>query len=159
MNNKGFTVVELIASFALVMVISVFLFEVLIDVKDIYVETTLKTSIQEKMGIISKNIKNVLPPVGSKVSGSGNSYSITNYKDGKETSGIILSYDANDANYVMVANQKFTLPSTVSIDINGSSMSNTCSGVNCYLKLYLVLVSDNLSTPYIYDVVYYYSTY
>ena len=30
MNNKGFTVVELITSFALTMIITVFLFEVLI---------------------------------------------------------------------------------------------------------------------------------
>ena len=65
MNKKAFTVVELIASFALTMIISVFLFEVLLDVKDIYVETAVKTSIQQKIGIISKNIKkNLTHPFG-----------------------------------------------------------------------------------------------
>ena len=56
MNNKGFTVVELIASFALTMVITVFLFEVLIEVKDIFADTSTKTAIQQKASIISKNI-------------------------------------------------------------------------------------------------------
>ena len=45
-KNKGFTVVELIASFALTMVIAAFLFEVLIDVKDVFAETNIKTNIQ-----------------------------------------------------------------------------------------------------------------
>ena len=33
MNNKGFTVVELIAAFSITMVISIFLFELLLEVK------------------------------------------------------------------------------------------------------------------------------
>ena len=57
MNKKGFTVIELMAAFTLTMVISIFLFELLIESKDIFIETSLKTSIQEKMGIISKNIR------------------------------------------------------------------------------------------------------
>ena len=39
MNNKGFTVVELIAAFSITMIISVFFFEILIEVKDIFLET------------------------------------------------------------------------------------------------------------------------
>ena len=52
MNNKGFTVVELIASFALTMVIAVFLFEVLIEVKDVFADTNIKTAIKQKSSII-----------------------------------------------------------------------------------------------------------
>lgn len=154
-NNKGFTVVELIASFALTMVISAFLFEVLVDVKDIFVETTLKTNIQEKMGIVSKNIKNVLPPVGSKVAGSGTTFSITNNKGGVTNSGIGLSYDNSS---VTVGGQTFNMPDTVSIN-NSSSISNSCTGTECFLKIHLQLDSPNLTKPYMYDVVYYYSTY
>ena len=76
MDNKGFTVVELIASFALTMVITVFLFEVLIEVKDIFADTSVKTAIQQKFGIISKNIENTLSTVGSSVSCSGSACTI-----------------------------------------------------------------------------------
>ena len=41
MDNKGFTVVELIASFALTMVITIFLFEVLIEVKHVFADTSI----------------------------------------------------------------------------------------------------------------------
>lgn len=68
MNSKGFTVVELIASFALTMIITVFLFEVLIEVKDTFADTSVKTAIQQQASIISKNIDNSLTPVGSSVS-------------------------------------------------------------------------------------------
>ena len=36
MNNKGFTVVELLASFTLTMIIVVFLFEIVLELKDVY---------------------------------------------------------------------------------------------------------------------------
>lgn len=154
-NNKGFTVVELIASFALTMVIAAFLFEVLIDVKDVFAETTIKTNIQEKMGIISKNIKNVLPPVGSKVTGGGTSWLISNNKNGILTTNIGLSYDEGS---VTINNQKFSMPDLVNIDMNNSSITNYCQS-DCFLKVHLELTSTNLSKPYIYDVTYYYSTY
>ncbi|MBR2840546.1 MAG: prepilin-type N-terminal cleavage/methylation domain-containing protein [Bacilli bacterium] len=154
-KNKGFTVVELIASFALTMVIAAFLFEVLIDVKDVFAETTIKTNIQEKMGIISKNIKNVLPPIGSKVIGAGTSWQISNNKNGNLNSGIGLSYDESS---VTINNQKFSMPDLVNIDMSKSSITNNCPS-DCFLKVHFELTSSNLSKPYIYDVVYYYSKY
>lgn len=158
-SNSGFTVVELIASFALTLLISAFLFEVLIDVKDVFVQTTIKTNIQQKMGIISKNIKNVIPPIGSSLSCTTSSCSITNNKDGVMTSGIGLSFDSTS---VSINGQKFKMPQTVSIDTSNSYFTlvqNSSDKNNCYLKVYLVLKSDNLTRDYIYDVVYYYSTY
>ena len=153
-NNKGFTVVELIASFSLTMIISVFLFEVLIDVKDIFVETTIKTSIQEKMGVISKNIKYNLPPVGSKVTcNDASTCFLTNNKNGVNESNINVIIQEES---VTISNQKFDMPKTVKVDLNRSSLS---VGNNCYLKLNLVLNSPNLSKPYNYSAVFYFSTY
>ena len=51
LNNKAFTVVELIASFALTMVITVLLFEIVLQVKDIYQTQTVKSAIMEKYRI------------------------------------------------------------------------------------------------------------
>ena len=58
-NKKGFTVVELIASFTLTMLISVFLFEVLIEAKDVFVETAIKTKVEKTMAVVYKNLKSI----------------------------------------------------------------------------------------------------
>ena len=54
MNNKGLTIVELIASFALISTIILILIEVLISIKDIYTETNLKTSLYIEQSNLSK---------------------------------------------------------------------------------------------------------
>lgn len=56
MNNKGFTVVELLASFTLTMVIVVFLFEIVLELKDIYINSGLKTQVVNKNAIIANNL-------------------------------------------------------------------------------------------------------
>lgn len=144
MNNKGFTVVELITSFALTMIITVFLFEVLIDVKDIFADTSTKTAIQQKASIISKNIKNILPSTGSTVSCSGASCNIN---------GKTLRIDQSNKR-VVINNQNFNMPDTVSIkDYN---LNSACKGTNCYLYVSMVLDSGNLKDEYDYSVTYYY---
>ena len=43
LDQRGFTVVELVVSFALAMIVIVFLFQVLIQVKELYVSGVIKT--------------------------------------------------------------------------------------------------------------------
>lgn len=145
-NKKGFTVVELIASFALTMIVSVFLFEVLLEVKNIFVETSIKTSIQQKVGLISKNIKLNLPH--SQITCSSSSC----------TAGSnIITVNTNS---VKVGTQNFNMPSFsgTSVTINDIALSApACSGNNCTLKVHFKLNHPNLREPYDYTVVYYYS--
>ncbi len=132
MKKNGFTVVELISSFALTMIISLFLFEVLIDVKDIFIETSVKTSIQEKLGIISKNIKSTVKNNGSNAK-----------------SKIVIGTDN-----ITVNNQKFNLPADVTI--KNKDISENCSNSECYIKVSFTLENPNLKKPYKYNAVYYY---
>lgn len=145
-NNKGFTVVELIASFALTMVITVFLFEVLIEVKDIFADTSTKTAIQQKASIISKNIQNNLSTVGSTVSCSGASCNIN---------GKTLRVD-QAGKKIVINSQNFNMPDTV--NIKNYNLNSSCDGTNCYLYVNLILSSGNLRKDYNYDVTYYYSS-
>lgn len=145
-NNKGFTVIELIASFALTMVITVFLFEVLIEVKDAFADTSVKTSIQQQASIISKNIENSLTPVGSSVSCSGSTCNIN---------GKTLQINQSN-NRVTIGGQHFNMPDTVSI--KSYALNNTCDGTNCYLYVQMTLDSGNLRKEYNFDVTYYYSS-
>lgn len=149
MNNKGFTVVELIASFALTMVITVFLFEVLIEVKDIFTDTGTKTAIQQKASIISKNIRNILPSTGATVTCTSTSTLGTCSIDGKT-----LKIDKN-ANKVIINGQNFNMPDTVKIE--SYNLSNYCSDTKCYLYVQMLLNSGNLKQKYNFDVTYYYS--
>lgn len=144
-NNKGFTVIELIASFALTMVITVFLFEVLIEVKDIFADTSVKTAIQQQASIISKNIDNSLTSVGSSVSCSGATCNIN---------GKTLQINQSN-NRVTIGGQNFNMPDTVSI--KNYTLNNTCNGTNCYLYVQMTLDSGNLRKDYDFDVTYYYS--
>ena len=146
MNNKGFTVVELIASFALTMVITVFLFEVLIEVKDIFADTSTKTAIQQKASIISKNVEHILSSTGSIISCSGNACNIN---------GKTLRIDQAEKK-VVINGQNFNMPDTV--NIKSYSLNNTCNDINCYLYVQMVLDSGNLKSEYNYDVTYYYSS-
>ncbi len=65
MNNKGFTVVELLASFTLTMIIMVFLFEIVLQLKDIYVTGALKTKIYDKNAIVAATLNDKLANINS----------------------------------------------------------------------------------------------
>ena len=145
-NKKGFTVVELVATFALTMVIVVFLFQILIDVKDIFVETSIKTNLQEKLGIISKNIKHNMPAPNVKV----DKYTVT---VGGQAFKMPDDVTINVKDIVKV---QILMPT---INVNDSSIKDECLTPNeCYLKVNLKLQSPNLSKDYEYSVVYYYTT-
>ena len=122
LNNKAFTVVELIASFALTMVITVLLFEIVLQVKDIYQTQTVKSAIMEKTAIISKNMRRILPDDGSVIpSCSGSTCTI-----GSNTVSV-------SSTQVTIGKQKFNMPKTVSI--TSSRLTTTCEGDNCFLIL------------------------
>ena len=56
MNNKGFTVVELLASFTLTMIIMVFLFEIVLQLKEVYITDALRTKIYDKNAIVATTL-------------------------------------------------------------------------------------------------------
>ncbi len=53
MNNKGFTVVELLSSFVLVMIIVVFLFEIVLELRNVYINESVRTEIVNKNAILA----------------------------------------------------------------------------------------------------------
>ncbi|MCI9233587.1 MAG: prepilin-type N-terminal cleavage/methylation domain-containing protein [Bacilli bacterium] len=55
-NQKGFTLVELIASFSLALVIMFFLFQIVITVKELYVSSGLKTEMLIRQANLERQI-------------------------------------------------------------------------------------------------------
>ncbi|MBR3229219.1 MAG: hypothetical protein IKF91_00155 [Bacilli bacterium] len=153
MNNKGFTVVELIAAFSVTMVISVFLFELLIEVKDIFIETSLKTNIEEKTAIISKNINNLLNDTSNIVNCSSNTNCTIN---GKSIS-VLQNNDKKQKDYIIIGNQKFAMPKDGDNYVKITGVDFTNDSQLTYIKISFDLTSDNLAKPYEYNVVFYYN--
>ena len=58
--KKGFTVVELIVSFSLVMVIVIFLFQIIISLKNLSTNSGVKTELLNKQSLISNEINKKL---------------------------------------------------------------------------------------------------
>lgn len=56
MNNRGFTVVELVVSFALTMIVVIFLFQVVVQIKELYISSGIRTGLLSKQAIITKTI-------------------------------------------------------------------------------------------------------
>ncbi len=55
-NKNAFTVVELIVSFSLALIIVVFLFQIVINLKNLYTNSTLKTELVNIQSLISRQI-------------------------------------------------------------------------------------------------------
>lgn len=60
MKNKGFTLVEIIVSFALTMVVVLFLFQLIITLKNVYTNNFVASNLVLKQANISKMINNDL---------------------------------------------------------------------------------------------------
>lgn len=155
MNNKGFTVVELIAAFSITMIISAFLFELLIEVKNIFVETAIKTNIQEKTAIVSKNINNLFKETGNVVSCSNKEACTIN---GKSIT-VNRNYLTRVPDKIKINNQEFSMPKDGDeyVKIKQVDFKSGGQGTEGYLKIEFDITSGNLSKPYKYNVVYYYT--
>ena len=53
-TNNGFTVVELIVSFSLTLVITVFLFQIVINLKNLYTNSVIKTELVNIQSLVSR---------------------------------------------------------------------------------------------------------
>lgn len=60
MTKKGFTVVELVVSFALTAVVIIFLFNMIFGLKDLYINAVIKTELLNKQTIITQRINKEL---------------------------------------------------------------------------------------------------
>ena len=55
-NNKGFTLVEMLVSFTLSMILVIILFQLIINLKDIYMSSGMKTELIKKQYLMTNKI-------------------------------------------------------------------------------------------------------
>jgi len=158
-NNKGFTVVELLASFSLTMVIVVFLFEILIEIKNLYSEANTKTEVIQKQAVLINKIRNTFDT--KELSGviCSKSECVFNFYDYSQT---VLSINP-ESNTIVYDNSKYSFPAEVRFTEYGIETCNPENDLakleghtakNCYFKLHITISSSSLEKDYPINIVY-----
>ncbi len=157
MNNKGFTVVELLATFTLTMIIMLFLFEIVLELKNVYVASNIETLSKNENALIASELNRKL---------------YQNYYPGMVgecTETICTLYNSNNGatvniifkeNMVTIGTKKFEMPEDVTIE--NPSIVTACPNVeskyNCYVKVSYTLTSSNLKKDIPFNLVLSYNT-
>ncbi len=150
LNNKGFTVVELLASFTLTMIITTLLFEVVLELKNIYVSSELETSIKNENALIAREINSQINNGNIPVECGGSTCTLL---DGKQ-----ITITSNQS--VKVGNKNFEMPEGAYIN-DDYIISSNCSDdsslspgeENCYLKVAYTVTSENFSDDVLFNLV------
>ena len=132
--KKGFTTVELIASFALISTIILFLFQIIFALRDLYIESGIKVKLLTKQGNISYVINNDLTVRELRMVTKESKNSIKFYfRDGTNK---ILSYDRDsltitygDNTYELVSGSKIGNVSIKTDTAVYTEDSNTLNGI------------------------------
>ena len=142
LNNKGFTVVELLASFTLTMIITTLLFEVVLELKDVYVSSELETSIKNENALIAREINKQISNGNIPTECGG---SICTLSDGKQ-----INISSNRS--VKIGNKTFEMPEGTYINDNYSITSKCSEDVslasnseNCFLTVKYTVTAENFS--------------
>jgi len=155
MNNKGFTVVELIVSFSLTIVITIFLVQIVSALNNLYNNSGVKTELLTKQSLISSQINSKLNDKEiSSLTACGNYCIQFNYTD--NTNDILkVDYGSNTLSF---GGFKTNLPSgsyfkdvkidvvyaaTVQIDVN-----------NAMLNIVIPIYSEKIEGDYGVNIVY-----
>lgn len=121
MKRNGFTVVELLVSFTLSLVVMIFLFQALISLKELYVETGIKTEMFNKQGLISKKINDDFKNSGI----SAIKYFCTNVDTGGSPCyTIVLKNGDEKILYVNNIDRKLTYDDYVTVFPKGTKFDN-----------------------------------
>lgn len=157
-NNKGFTVVELLASFVLTMIIVVFLFEIVLELRNVYINETVRTEVINKNAVVASSVNKMLEdkPISS-VSCTGASCNITviNTNTGaSENKSISVS-----GRTVTVDKQKIVFPDKVTLEnvsLKQEKIPTDINADNTIIKIGYKVKSADLDKDIEFDLVYSY---
>lgn len=157
-NKKGFTVVELIVSFSLVVTIFVFLMQIIMLLRTTYDKAVIKTELLNKESLISNYINNRLNKGVSTINSCGNNCLRFIYDD-LDSDIFSINYADNtlrfgDYQTNLPNNTKFN---NVSVDIVYSPTYNVDAN-NAMLKIAIPIYNDTLNETLPINIVYQFNT-
>lgn len=141
LNNNGFTVVELLATFTFTMIVTTFLFEVVLELKNVYMDSNIETLVKNENALIATELNRQIYNKNIPSSCAGKSCTLT---DGKT---IKFDSDSNP-NSVTIGVKQFEMSEDAIIeDLSiGTQCTTTApnSSENCFLKVSYVVKSPDL---------------
>lgn len=124
LNNKGFTVVELLATFTLTMIVTMLLFEVVLELKKVYISSDVETLIKNENALVANELN-------------------------KQIFDKNIPAISADNNIIIIGNKKFQMPNTARID--GLNLNRACSqgsvAENCIFQVSYSVSEPNLKEP------------
>lgn len=149
MNNKAFTVVELLASFTLTMIIVVFLFEIVLELKDVYQNDAIKTKVLTQNALIATALDQKLNTIYTAQCETdtctvNDDYDINIDETEKDGSKIYK---------IKIDDQAFSMPKNVTITtddeylFSSASVPDTMYTNNSYIKIAYIVESNYLKEP------------
>ena len=153
MNNKGFTIIELLTSFTLTMIIVVFLFEIVLELKDVYITNSLRVKIMEKNAALATTLNDKL----SSITIIGEGDSIDNLCTIKYNGG---NYGIKIENNNINLNNEQTISMPENTKINGACIveyrydNEGDNKDNAFFKLSYSVSSDELDEDMVFNYVY-----
>ena len=160
MNNKGFTLVEMLVSFVLSMIIVVLLFQLIINLKDVYVSSVIKTELLNRQNLMTNKIySDLIDKQVISISNCNSSSTCVDFTffDGSDKQLIIddvnniLSYD----DYVVKLDNNSYFGS---FSINTSNFGNISNKYNKIFNINVPILNDNfndenfgINVVYMYD--------
>ena len=121
MNKKGFTVIELIVSFSLVMIVVVMLVQVVLLVKNLYVNAAIKTELLNKQAIMNRKISEQFTNKDVKAATRCGEGCLTFIYEDDSSSNLIIKKDENK--FTFIDNDSGTINYTTKL-ISGSSFGD-----------------------------------
>lgn len=124
LKNKGFTVVELLATFTLTMIVTMLLFEVVLELKKVYISSDVETLIKNENALVANELNKQI------------------------FDKRIPTINATD-NIITIGNKSFQMPN--SARINSLSSNKNCSSgsvaENCIFQVSYSVSEPNLKEP------------
>lgn len=156
LNNKGFTVVELLASFILTMIIVVFLFEIVLELRNVYINETVRTDTKNKNAIVSNTINKMLDDEAiTNANCTGSSCTITIASDPTHPKTISVS-----GNTVTINKQKIVYSDKVKLEnINLTKIGPNTTDItsdNTIIKIGYKIKSADLNKDIDFNLIYTY---
>ena len=137
MNKKGFTVIELIVSFSLVMIVVVMLLQVVVLVKNLYVNAAIKTELLNKQAIMNRKISEQFTNKDIKAAVRCGKGCLTFIYEDDSSSNLIIteeenkfSFIDNDSGTINYTTKLITGSSFGGIDITNETINGVADGKN-----------------------------
>ena len=137
MNKKGFTVIELIVSFSLVMIVVVILLQVVVLVKNLYVNAAIKTELLNKQAIMNRKVSEQFTNKDIKAAVRCGKGCLTFIYEDDSSSNLIIteeenkfSFIDNDTNVINYTTKLISGSSFGEIDITNETINGVADGKN-----------------------------